>query len=238
MFGSTSSFTHRELMDPMSVMHMQRQMGAASICDADVDLSKPVDLGTSIMAVEYDGGVVCGADSRTSTGSYIANRVSDKITALDDQIYTMRSGSAADTQAVSDYVKYYLDMHRNSTQQPTAVKTAAKLVSMMLYENKGSLMGEMIVAGWDKLNGGQVYKCAMGGSLIRRPYSTGGSGSIFIAAHCESNFREGMTREQAMAFVDNSLRLAMASDGSSGGSVRKVIIDASGVTRTYTGGVY
>ena len=30
---------------------------------------------TSIMAVQYDGGVVIGADSRTSTGAYIANRV-------------------------------------------------------------------------------------------------------------------------------------------------------------------
>lgn len=236
MFGMSNDFTHREIMDPMSVMHMERQMRSASI--SDVDLSAPVSLGTSIMAVEYDGGVVCGADSRTSTGSYIANRVSDKITALDEQIYTMRSGSAADTQAVSDYVRYYLDMHRNQTQKPTLVKTASKLVSMLLYENKSALMGEMIVAGWDKHNGGQVYKCAMGGSLIRRPYSTGGSGSIFIAAYCEANFRPGMTREQAMEFVDSALRLAMSSDGSSGGSVRKVIIDASGVQRTYTGGVY
>ena len=47
---------------------------------------------TTIMAVEYDGGVVMGADSRTSTGSYIANRVSDKITFVDDKIYVCRSG--------------------------------------------------------------------------------------------------------------------------------------------------
>jgi hypothetical protein len=74
--------------------------------------------------------------------------------------------------------------------------------------------------------------------INRRPYSTGGSGSIFIAAHCEHNFKPGMTRQQAMDFVDLALRLAMSSDGSSGGSVRKVIIDASGVERTYTGGVF
>mmetsp|Transcript_5152 Transcript_5152/g.14177 ORF Transcript_5152/g.14177 Transcript_5152/m.14177 type:complete len:237 (-) Transcript_5152:815-1525(-) len=236
MFGAPSSFQHREIMDPMSVMQMESQMQSASI--SDLDLNKPVSLGTSIMAVEYDGGVVCGADSRTSTGAYIANRVSDKITALDEQIYTMRSGSAADTQAVSDYVRYFLSQHKNETQKQTSVKTAAKLVSMLLYENKGMLSGEMIVAGWDKVNGGQVYKCAMGGSMLRRPYSTGGSGSIFIAAYCENNFRPGMTKEQAMDFVDKALGLAMASDGSSGGSVRKVVIDASGVNRTYSGGVY
>lgn len=55
-------------------------------------------MGTTIMAVKYDGGVVLGADSRTSTGTYVANRVSDKLTKLHDKIYCCRSGSAADTQ--------------------------------------------------------------------------------------------------------------------------------------------
>lgn len=64
------------------------------------------------MAVQYDGGVIMGADSRTSTGTYVANRVSDKITALHDQIYACRSGSAADTQAITDYVRYFLASHR------------------------------------------------------------------------------------------------------------------------------
>jgi 20S proteasome subunit beta 1 len=50
------------------------------------------------MAVAFDGGVVLGADSRTSTGAYVANRVSDKITAVHDRVYVCRSGSAADTQ--------------------------------------------------------------------------------------------------------------------------------------------
>jgi 20S proteasome subunit beta 1 len=64
------------------------------------------------MACVYDGGVIMGADSRTSTGTYVANRVSQKITPLHDAIYVCRSGSAADTQAISDYVRYYLASHR------------------------------------------------------------------------------------------------------------------------------
>lgn len=67
---------------------------------------------TTIMAVQYDGGVIMGADSRTSTGTYVANRVSDKITSLHDHIYACRSGSAADTQAITDYVRYFLSSHR------------------------------------------------------------------------------------------------------------------------------
>ena len=68
---------------------------------------------TSIMAVEYNGGVIIGADSRTSTGIYVANRVSDKLTKISDTIYCCRSGSSADTQATADLVKYNLTLHRS-----------------------------------------------------------------------------------------------------------------------------
>jgi 20S proteasome subunit beta 1 len=63
------------------------------------------------MAVSFDGGVVLGADSRTSMGSYIANRVSKKITKITENIFVCRSGSAADTQAVSDIVTRHMKMH-------------------------------------------------------------------------------------------------------------------------------
>lgn len=66
---------------------------------------------TTIMAVEFNGGVIIGADSRTSTGSYVANRTADKLTRLSDKIYCCRSGSAADTQAIADVVAYSLDYH-------------------------------------------------------------------------------------------------------------------------------
>jgi len=71
---------------------------------------KPGELstGTTIMAIPFDGGVVLGADSRVSTGTYVANRTSDKISQLHDRIWACRSGSAADTQALTDYVRHYL----------------------------------------------------------------------------------------------------------------------------------
>jgi 20S proteasome subunit beta 1 len=60
------------------------------------------------MAIPFEGGVVLGADSRVSTGTYVANRVSDKIAQLSEHIFCCRSGSAADTQTLTDYVKHFL----------------------------------------------------------------------------------------------------------------------------------
>lgn len=68
-----------------------------------------VSSGTTIMAVACaDGSVVLGADSRVSTGAYVANRISDKIAQLSEHIYCCRSGSAADTQFLTDVVKHFL----------------------------------------------------------------------------------------------------------------------------------
>lgn len=71
-----------------------------------------VSTGTTILALPYEGGVLVCADSRTSTGTYVANRVSDKLVQISEQIYVCRSGSAADTQTLTDYVHYYLNQVR------------------------------------------------------------------------------------------------------------------------------
>ena len=42
------------------------------------------------------------ADGRVSTGRYVSNRASNKICALNDNVYYLRSGSAPDTQAVAE----------------------------------------------------------------------------------------------------------------------------------------
>lgn len=114
-------------------------------------------MGTTIMAVTYNGGVVMGADSRTSTGSYVANRVSDKLTPVHEKIYVCRSGSAADTQAVADIVRYYLDVHSIEAGRLPTVKTAAHLFREIVYTNKNRLLAGIICAGYDEKQGGSVW---------------------------------------------------------------------------------
>ncbi|TRY60284.1 hypothetical protein DNTS_009656, partial [Danionella cerebrum] len=168
---------------------------------------REVSTGTTIMAVEFDGGVVIGADSRTTTGAYIANRVTDKLTPIHDRIFCCRSGSAADTQAIADVVTYQLGFHREE------------------------LMAGIIVAGWDRRRGGQVYTVPVGGMMSRQPVSVGGSGSSYIYGYVDSNFKEGMNREECVNFTASAVSLAMERDGSSGGVIRLAVISEGSVER-------
>merc|ERR1719223_192028 len=95
--------------------------------DDIMSAEQAVSTGTTIMAVEFDGGVVLGADSRTSTGDYVANRASRKVSKVHDRIFVCRSGSAADTQALTGFVQNYLGQHAVELGSLPTVNTAANL---------------------------------------------------------------------------------------------------------------
>lgn len=192
-----------------------------------------VSLGTSIMAVRFKDGVILGADSRTTTGTYIANRVSDKLTQIHDTIYCCRSGSAADTQAVADIVKYYLQMY--AAQLPAGEKptteVAANTFQELCYLNKDNLLAGIICAGYDAKSGGAVYSIPIGGSIHKQEYAIAGSGLTFIYGWCDKNFRPQMEKDECVSFIRSALAEAIKWDGLSGGVVRMVILTKDGVER-------
>jgi len=201
------------------------------------------------MAINFRDGVILGADSRTTTGAYIANRVTDKLTQVADTIWCCRSGSAADTQAVADIVQYHLNMYSISNDSPPTTQTAAAIFQELCYANKDQLRygshstiskdcvaltrssAGIIIAGYDAQHGGQVYSIPLGGSLHKQSYAIAGSGSTYIYGYCDANWREDMTEEQGIAFVKGALQEAIRWDGSSGGVIRMVVLTAKGAQR-------
>lgn len=173
---------------------------------------------------------------QSNLGSYIANRVTDKLTPVHDRIYCCRSGSAADTQAVADMVRYYLQMYTVQHNEPPSIEVAGELFSKIVYSNKEALSAGIIVAGWDRYKGGQVYAVPLGGGLVRQPFTIGGSGSTFIYGYCDATFKDNMTREECIQFVKNAISLAMSRDGSSGGTIRLAVITKDNVERIFVPG--
>eukprot|EP00775_Hariotina_reticulata_P004054 gene4054-4301_t len=145
--------------------------------------------GTTIVACTYNGGVVLGADGRVSTGNYISNRASNKISRLTDSVFLLRSGSAADTQAVGDYVRYFSEQLSSELGEEPSVQTMAQLVATMNYNNKNMLVGAMIVAGYDKHSGGQVFGIPIGGTIVPETWAIDGSGSTYIWGYMDSAWR-------------------------------------------------
>ena len=186
------------------------------------------------MAVTFKGGVVLGADSRTTQGAYIASRISDKIEPVHSRIFCLRSGVSSHTQALAKYVRHYLSQYavNESTSLPE-VGVAARLFQSMSYANKDFLRAAIIVAGWDEVAGPQVYEITLGGSMAQLPFAISGSGSGYIYGYCDANWKPDMEEEEAVEFVRRALSLAMSRDGSSGGITRYVVVRPDGINRQY-----
>ncbi|XP_048345505.1 proteasome subunit beta type-9 [Sphaerodactylus townsendi] len=190
--------------------------------------AQKISTGTTIMAVEFGGGVVVGSDSRVSAGESVVNRFFNKLEPLHDRIYCALSGSAADAQAIADSVNYQLELHSLNLDETPLVLAAATLVKNISYKYKEELSAHLIVAGWDPKRGGQVYG-TLGGMLTRQPFFVGGSGSTYIYGYVDSAYKPGMTQEECRQFTKNAIALAMSRDGSSGGVIYLITITENGV---------
>uniref|UniRef100_A0A3Q2P686 Proteasome 20S subunit beta 6 n=1 Tax=Fundulus heteroclitus TaxID=8078 RepID=A0A3Q2P686_FUNHE len=142
-----------------------------------------------------------------------------------------RSGSAADTQAIAEVVSYQLGFHSIELEEPPLVETAANLFRASCYRYREELMAGILVAGWDRRKGGQVYCVPIGGMLVRQPVAVGGSGSTYVYGFMDSNYKAGLNKEQCLELTASALSLAMERDGSSGGVIRLASISEEGVER-------
>lgn len=204
----------------------------------------PISGGTTLVAARWgnssmDGGVVLGADSRTSRGPLVSNRLADKLTPLSPFVVVARSGSAADSQRVVAAVKHQVARQRlelgDERWEHLTVQAAAQLLALQCYEGKDSLSVSLLCAGWDRSRGAQIFVIPPGGSLVPAPasagYALGGSGSAFVLGWCDAVWRPGMTRAECIEFVDHALQMAVARDGSSGGARQIVVLDETGTQR-------
>lgn len=191
--------------------------------------------GTTIMAIKYNKGVIIGADSRTSMGTYVSGRITDKLTKLSDGIFCCRSGSSADTQLVAKYVKNSLrSLEILESTRPT-VRRAAVMTRNIIYNNP-SLLAGIIIAGYDEISGGSIFNINLGGSMFESEWALGGSGSSFIYGYCDMNWRPEMSLQEGLSFVKNAISCAIRRDNMSGGCIRMATISAEGVQRYFVPG--
>lgn len=97
-------------------------------------------------------------------------------------------------------------------------------------------MAGVIIGGWDPVNGGTVYNIPLGGACIPMPFALGGSGSTFIYGLVDAEYKENMTKDEALALVKKAVSHAMARDGSSGGIIRTLVATEDGNVRDYVSG--
>lgn len=90
---------------------------------------------------------------------------------------------------------------RIQTGEDPAVKSAAVVFKDICYQYRDQMTAGILVAGWDKELGGQIYSVPIGGMISRQEVSIGGSGSSYIYGFVDSQFKPNMSKQEACDFV-------------------------------------
>ena len=184
--------------------------------------------GTTTLAIRCKDGVVIGADTRVTSGYFIAHKRGRKIFMIKPHIAVTIAGVVADAQAAIEELKFHLNYYENTYGRKLPAKSAANYLSLVLYSNRlYPLITEVIVAGKDN-DGYAIYKLDPLGSLIKDDYTVSGSGSMVAIGILESEYKPDLTVDEGVKLAAKALISAMKRDIASGDDLMIATITEEG----------
>jgi len=186
-------------------------------------MPKTTKTGTTICGAVFDGGVVVGADTRSTSGDIVADKNCQKIHPLAPNMVCCGAGTAADCYKVTSMIGSQLELLRLDWNRQVRVKTANHLFKQMLFRYQGHIGAYLVLAGAD-LEGGHLYSIAAHGSTDKIPYTAMGSGMLAAMAVLETGWKPGMTEEGAKKLVRDAIAAGIINDMGSGSNVDIAVI--------------
>ena len=178
---------------------------------------------TSLSFFTTQDGVVLGADTRSTSGSTVADKNCEKIHFIAPNVYCCGAGTAADTDNSTGMVSSALALHRFATGRASRVATALQMLKSHLFRHQGHISAALVLGGVD-VEGPHLFTVYPHGSTDSLPFATMGSGSLNAMAVFEADYREGMGEEEAVRLVARAIRAGIFNDLGSGSNVDVCVI--------------
>jgi proteasome beta subunit len=179
--------------------------------------------GTTIVAVEFAGGVVMGGDRRATMGSMIANREIEKVFGTDEYSCVGIAGAAGLAIELVKLFQVELEHYEKIEGTLLSVEGKANRLATMIRGNLGLAMQGLVVvplfAGYDVEDGdGRIYSYdATGGCYREHHHHSVGSGSLFARGAMKKLWRPGLTADDAVRVALEALYDAADDDSATGG---------------------
>jgi len=185
--------------------------------------------GATTVGIVCKDGVVLAAERRVSYGYFVMSKTGKKVFKIADKIGAACAGIVADMQILTREVGAYLNLYTYEREQSVTVRTAAKLMGSMLFERRYfPYLAQTIVGGMDE-TGPKLFVLDPLGSVIEDKFTAVGSGSEIAMGLLETEFKEGMSVDDAKGLVRKAVKAASARDIGSGEGLDMLIITNGGV---------
>jgi len=185
--------------------------------------------GATTIGVVCTDGVILASEKRVSYGYLIMSRVGKKVFKVTDTIGAACAGLVSDMQILIREVEAYANLFRLDANRPMAVKSAAKVMSNLLFSRRlFPLITQTIVGGIDE-EGKSLYVLDVLGSVIPDKYAAVGSGAEIALGVLEQGYKDGLTVKEARDLVTRAIKSAVSRDIMSGDGVDFLFITKEGI---------
>ena len=183
---------------------------------------------TTIGAVCSDG-VILASEKRVSYGYMVMSKVGKKVFKITDKMGAACAGLVSDMQVLVREIEAYAKLFNLDAGRPMPVKSAAKVMSNMLFSRRlAPLITQTIVGGIDE-DGASLYVLDVLGSVIPDKYAAVGSGAEIAIGVLEERYKDGMTTEEAKELVVRAIKSAVRRDIMSGDGADFLTITEKGM---------
>ncbi|MFP4117916.1 MAG: proteasome subunit beta [Candidatus Woesearchaeota archaeon] len=183
--------------------------------------TQQIKTGTTTLGIVCKDGVVLAADKRATAGNFIANKNTEKVFPVSDNIAITIAGLVSDAQMLSKIFRAELKLKTLRSGERMNVKAAANLLAGMAYENirKMTMVPGVVgflLAGQDN-TGNYLYEIGVDGSIFeQKSFVADGSGSVFAYGVLESSYKQEMDVQEGIELARKAVRTAMSRDSASG----------------------
>jgi proteasome beta subunit len=185
--------------------------------------------GATTVGVVCKDGVVLASERRVSYGYFVMSKTGKKVFKIADKVGAACAGIVADMQILTREVSAYLNIYSYEREQSVTVRTAAKLMGSMLFERRYfPYLAQTIVGGVDD-TGSKLFVLDPLGSVIEDKFTAVGSGSEIAMGLLETDYKDGITIDEARGLVRKAIKAASARDIGSGEGIDMLVITNNGV---------
>lgn len=190
--------------------------------------SDEVPHGTTIVALEYPGGVVMAGDRRSTQGNMIAGRDVKKVYITDDYTVTGIAGTAAIAVEFARLYAVELEHYEKVEGVPLTFPGKVNRLAIMVRNNLGAALQGFValplLAGYDlddpdPQKAGRIvsFDAAGGWNIEEEGYQAVGSGSIFAKSAIKKLYGQAVDADSALKVAIEALYDAADDDSATGG---------------------
>jgi len=189
---------------------------------------RKIETGTTTIGVVCRDGVILASDTRATMGHLVAHKKAKKIHQIDEHLAMTIAGGLADAQWAVEVLRVNSRLYRLEVGRPMPVRSAAMLISNVLFRARLSpLLAQILVGGHDS-EGFHVFSLDPFGSLTEEDCVATGSGSFIAYGVLESAYDKEKSVSELLPIVVRAVSSAMKRDVASGDNFDIAVITKEG----------